>query len=203
MWKKDEMPDPATAPRPETAQVRPERVPSPRTASGERATIGRSITIHGEVSGDEDLLIQGRVDGSVNLKQHSVTVGPEGEVKADITGRVVTVEGTVEGNVRAEEQVILRSSALVEGDIAAPRVVLEDGARFRGGVDMGESLDRTGRAAGAGATRQSSAPETGRTAAANVEVSSAKETSSSTDAAKSASTGMKDSASRPAAQVSR
>ncbi|HEX6307096.1 MAG TPA: polymer-forming cytoskeletal protein [Longimicrobiales bacterium] len=116
--------------------------PAPGRMSDERATIGRSITIHGEVTGDEDLLIQGRVDGSVNLKQHSITVGPEGEVKADITARVITVEGTVKGNLKADEQAVLRSSAIVEGDITAPRVVLEDGARFRGGVDMGESVTR-------------------------------------------------------------
>ncbi|HSK20237.1 MAG TPA: polymer-forming cytoskeletal protein [Longimicrobiales bacterium] len=140
MWKKDDMPETASTPRQETPSGY-ERSAPPR-ATGERATIGRSITINGEVSGDEDLLIQGRVDGSVNLKQHSVTVGPEGEVKANITARVVMVDGRVEGNIKAEEQVVLRSSALVEGDIAAPRVVLEDGARFRGGVDMGESLDR-------------------------------------------------------------
>jgi cytoskeletal protein CcmA (bactofilin family) len=140
MWKKEENPTPTAAPRPE-ASPRPEPL-TPQPRSAERATIGRSITIRGEVTGDEDLLIQGRVDGSVDLKQHSVTVGSEGDVKASIIGRVVTVEGRVEGNINADEQVILRSSAWVQGDITAPRVVLEDGARFRGGVDMGESADR-------------------------------------------------------------
>ena len=135
MWKKDE----ATPIEP-----RPEVVPSyertaPVRASSDRATIGRSITIKGEVKGDEDLLIQGKIDGSVTLKEHAVTVGPEGEVKADIAARVITVEGKVEGNLSAQEQVILRNSARVQGNISAPRVVLEDGARFRGGVDMGEA----------------------------------------------------------------
>jgi cytoskeletal protein CcmA (bactofilin family) len=139
-----------------------ERPVSPRTAGG-AATIGRSITIRGEVTGDEDLLIQGHVEGSVNLKQHSVTVGAEGEVKADITARIITVEGRVEGNLKAEEQVILRSAAIVEGDIAAPRVVLEDGARFRGGVDMGETLERGGRTAGR--PNQAAVPTAGRPAA--------------------------------------
>jgi cytoskeletal protein CcmA (bactofilin family) len=119
----------------------PNPVPS-KPAAGERATIGRSITIKGEVSGDEDLLIQGQVDGSVNLKQQTVTVGKEGRVKADITGRVVTVEGEVEGNLKAEEQVVLRSSARVQGDIVAPRVVLEDGGVFRGGIDMGDPVSK-------------------------------------------------------------
>jgi cytoskeletal protein CcmA (bactofilin family) len=145
MWKKEETPAPTLTPRAEPVMSpAPERPApaAPAPASGERAAIGRSITIKGEVSGDEDLLIQGRIEGSVNLKQHSVTVGREGEVKADIVARVVTVEGKVEGNLSADEQVILRASASVQGDISAPRVVLEDGASFRGGVDMGESLDR-------------------------------------------------------------
>ena len=139
MWKKEETPPQTPAPRVEaTPTPRPEKTMSTEP-SGQRATIGRSITIRGEVTGDEDLLIQGRVDGSVDLKQHSVTVGPDGEVKASIIGRVVTIEGRVEGNLSADEQVILRSSSWVQGDITAPRVVLEDGARFRGGVDMSEA----------------------------------------------------------------
>ena len=78
----------------------------------------------------------------MSLKQHSITVGPTGELEASISARTITIEGKVEGNVSAEEQVVLRSSAWVQGDIAAPRLVLEDGARFRGGVDMGDSAER-------------------------------------------------------------
>jgi cytoskeletal protein CcmA (bactofilin family) len=148
MWKKEDATYPAPMPRAEPVPApRSERVTATeRVASSpsvrERATIGRSITIRGEVTGDEDLLIEGRVEGSVNLQQHAVTVGPAGDVRANIVARVVTVEGNVEGNLQAEEQVILRSTALVQGDIAAPRLVLEDGARFSGGVDMSEVLDR-------------------------------------------------------------
>lgn len=142
MWKKDEQPDAGQpASRTEGASPRIESA-SPTRSGSERATIGPSITIRGEVTGDEDLLIQGRVDGSVDLKQHKVTVGRDGQVKAGIAARVVTIEGKVEGDLIAEEQVILKSSARVEGDIAAPRVTLEDGATFRGGVDMGSSSDR-------------------------------------------------------------
>src|SRR5512143_1331182 len=130
MWKKDDGPDPVPPPRLEPIPTY-ER-PAPPKPAGERATIGRSITINGQVTGDEDLLIQGRVEGSVNLKQHAVTVGPEGEIKANIAGRVSTVEGRVQGDLIAQEQIILRGSAIVEGNSAAPRVVLEDGARFRG-----------------------------------------------------------------------
>jgi len=151
MWKKDETPEPMpyTRPEPTTTPAQPAApAVAPSRQQGQQATIGSSITIRGDVTGDEDLLIQGRVEGSINLKQHSVTVGQEGQVKADITGRVIAVEGRVEGNLRADEQVILRSSAFVQGDIVAPRVVLENGARFRGGVDMGESVPQAGAPAG-------------------------------------------------------
>ncbi len=159
MWKKEDMPEPVTYSRPDPVTPEPVRPVIPTTgpviersagserASGERATIGRSITIRGDVTGDEDLLIQGRIDGSVDLKQHSVTIGREGDVKADVAARVIVVEGRVQGNLAADEQVVLKSSAQVQGDIVAPRVVLEDGARFRGGVDMGEPLQAAAPAA--------------------------------------------------------
>lgn len=139
MWKRDE-PAEKAQPRPQqetpSEPAPPSEPAKPRT---EQAVIGPSITIQGDVTGEEDLLIQGRVDGSVDLGKHSVTVGAEGKVKASISGRMVTVEGSVEGNLEGQEQVVLRSSAHVQGDIKAPRVVLEDGAGFRGGVDMVES----------------------------------------------------------------
>jgi len=136
MWKKED----------ESAQdqehwLERERV-APTTTQKQRAVIGRSISIRGEVTGDEDLLIQGRVDGSVKLKRHSVTVGVDGVVKASISSKFVTVEGKVEGNLSAEEQIVLRSSASVQGDITSPRIIIEDGARFRGGVDMGEGEEK-------------------------------------------------------------
>ena len=133
MWKKDEEEPvrPTTAPAASTEAVR-----APAVRSG-HATIGPSIVIRGEVSGNEDLLIQGRIDGSVALDTHSVTVGGGGRVKANITGRVITVEGNVEGDLNAQEQIVLRGSSKVLGDLKAPRVVLEDGASFRGLVDMG------------------------------------------------------------------
>ncbi len=137
MWKKDEMPDQTHESNMESTEgLQP---PGDQVPTSELATIGRSIRVKGDVTGDEDLLIQGRVEGSVELKQHSVTVGTYGEVKASITARVVTIEGKVQGNLAAVEQVVLLSSASVEGDIAAPGVVLEDGARFRGSLDMGDS----------------------------------------------------------------
>ena len=137
MWKREEeqptRPTAVSVPRPEAPRATP-------TRSG-HATIGPSIVIRGEVTGDEDLIIQGQVDGSVTLDAHAVTIGDGGRVKAGIRGRVITVEGDVEGDLTAQEQIVLRGTARVQGDLKAPRVVLEDGATFRGLVDMGVSMD--------------------------------------------------------------
>jgi cytoskeletal protein CcmA (bactofilin family) len=107
-----------------------------RRSTGDRATIGPSIFIKGDLTGDEDLVIEGRVEGKVDLKQNNVTVGRNGKVKADVYGRVVTIEGEVDGNVFAQEQAVLRQSGAIRGNISAPRVVLEDGSRFKGSIDM-------------------------------------------------------------------
>ena len=85
-------------------------------------------------------MIQGRIEGKVKLAKHNVTIGSDGHVKADVDGRTVVVEGQVEGDLRAKEQIILRHTARVEGSIAAPRVTLEDGAVFRGGIEMDASV---------------------------------------------------------------
>lgn len=137
MWKKDEESSPTTnTSAGMISQPKPTSTKHTVSSPGEAATIGRSITIRGDVTGDEDLLIQGRIEGTVDLKQHSVTVGPEGRVKANIKGLMVTIEGEVDGDVRGQEQVALRSASKVTGDITAPRVVLEDGATFLGSIDM-------------------------------------------------------------------
>jgi cytoskeletal protein CcmA (bactofilin family) len=122
--------------------------PEPPRRSGDRATIGPSIFIKGDLAGEEDLVIEGRVEGKVDLKQHNVTIGKNGRVKADVFGRVVTVEGEVDGNVFAAEQAVLRQSGAVRGNITSPRVTLEDGSRFKGSIDMDGS-----RAAGSGSPK--------------------------------------------------
>jgi cytoskeletal protein CcmA (bactofilin family) len=142
MWKKDDPSTQPPSPKTERDAMAHQSPSHERAGSAERATIGRSITINGEVTGDEDLLIQGKVEGSIELKQQAITVGQEGRVTAAITGRTIIVEGQVEGDLKADEQVILRATAKVQGDIAAPRVVLEDGANFSGGVDMGDPLGK-------------------------------------------------------------
>lgn len=147
MWKRNAEKEEEESVNAERSDTEHEAAPGPERTGGlpggEQAVIGSSIRIQGEVAGDEDLVIQGQVEGSVNLDQNSVTVGPDGKVTADLTGRIITVEGHVEGDLTADEKIILRSSARVEGDITAPRVVLEDGASFRGGVEMGEPSERS------------------------------------------------------------
>ena len=139
MWKKGDSDEPGvpdtTPPRPPAGSPAADR--SPRGAR-EAAIIGPSITIRGDVTGDEDLTIQGRIEGTVTLKQHNVSVGPEGRVDASIHARSVVVEGEVKGDLHGEEAVVLRKTARVQGNVQAPRVTVEDGARFRGGIDMGE-----------------------------------------------------------------
>lgn len=197
MWKKDE-----EQPVPSNAGSTP-RTTGPKPASGAsgRATIGPSISIEGDVTGSEDLLIQGQVDGSVTLGEHAVGVGSEGRVKANIIGRLITIEGRVEGDLTAEEQIILRGSAQVHGDIKAPRVVLEDGATFRGLVDMGangskgqgtekaEKTATTGTAPGATEaakiTAESKAPAGQASASSEKTAEKAKDASSGTSRTKS------------------
>jgi len=137
MWKKDEESNSTANVTTVSGTVPPPKQPRKSSPPGlDQATIGRSITIKGDVTGDEDLYIQGRIEGTIDLKQHNVTVGPEGRVKANMKGRMVTIEGEVDGNVTGQEQVALRSASKVNGDIVAPRVVLEDGASFLGSIDM-------------------------------------------------------------------
>jgi cytoskeletal protein CcmA (bactofilin family) len=133
MWKKGETEDAGATPSPAAPSGASSKAGQRRAGP---ATIGPSIHIKGDVTGSEDLVIQGRVEGSVDLAQNHVTVGSEGRVKADVSARTVTVEGEVEGDLSAHEQITLRRSARVQGNISAPRVSLEDGAVFRGGIDM-------------------------------------------------------------------
>jgi len=105
-------------------------------ANTPRAVIAAGLVVRGEVSGEEDLLINGRVEGNLNLPLGRVTVGVEGRVFANIHARVVDVHGTVEGDLRGDEQVCVRACGDVNGNISAPRVSLADGSRFRGSIDM-------------------------------------------------------------------
>ena len=106
------------------------------TAPGGLANIGKSVSIKGELSGNEDIYVDGQLEGSIQLPGNSVTVGPNGRVKADITARNLTVGGTLDGNVHASERTELRKSAVVNGDVQTRRIAIEEGAYFKGKLEI-------------------------------------------------------------------
>ncbi len=98
--------------------------------------IGKSVVIKGELNGSEDLTVEGVVEGKIELKQHVLTIGPNGRIKAEVFAKAVIVLGEVVGNITASEKVDIRDNGKVDGNIVAPRVAIAEGAHFRGSVDM-------------------------------------------------------------------
>ena len=98
--------------------------------------IGKSVQIKGELTGNEDLTIDGNFEGKIHMKDHALTVGPNGNINAEIRAKSVTILGRLVGNVMAGEKVEVAQSGTMEGDITSPRVILADGARFKGTIDM-------------------------------------------------------------------
>jgi len=98
--------------------------------------IGKSVVIKGELTGSEDLTIEGHVEGKIELRQNILTIGPNGRIKAQVFAKSVVILGEVTGNVTATEKVDLRDNGSVDGDMAAPRVAIAEGAHFRGSIDM-------------------------------------------------------------------
>ncbi len=161
MWKPNQTgtnppstPEPVrpAAPAPTTFDAGTVR-PAASTASvaaiptGEQATIGKSLIVKGEVSGSESLYIDGKVEGAINLPGNRVTVGRNGQVAANISAREVVVLGKVRGNVHASDRVDIRSEGSLTGDVAAARISIEDGAYFKGGIDIrkpGDGKNGTG-----------------------------------------------------------
>ncbi len=135
MWKKtkDENPKPKSPPIGK----------SPIEQLKEQAVIGPSISIKGELSGEEDLMIQGRVEGKIDFKKNNVTVGSNGHIKGDIYGKVISIEGEVQGNLFGEEKIVIRESGVVRGNIRTPRFSLEDGAQFKGSIDTILTMEKS------------------------------------------------------------
>lgn len=139
MWERKEADRDRFEPQPQ----QPVRNESPRMAAAPafqtksaHANIGQSLFIKGEVSGSEDLTVDGRVEGRIDLKDHNLTIGPNGKVHADVHAKNITIVGEVTGNVVADEKVDLTDSGRLVGDIRAPRIAVSDGAQFKGSVDM-------------------------------------------------------------------
>jgi cytoskeletal protein CcmA (bactofilin family) len=143
MWKRDEAVRPASgqpaAPQPPapvaagTPSPRPDAVHS---AERDIVNIGKSVVIKGELNGSEDLTIEGQVEGTIQLRDHVLTIGPNGRIKAQVFAKAVIVLGEVVGNVTASDKVDIRDNGSVDGDIVSPRVAIAEGAHFRGSVDM-------------------------------------------------------------------
>jgi len=141
MWKRDESVKPANTPAPAAPAAPIQQTvvpPQPESRRIERdvVNIGKSVVIKGELNGSEDLTIEGQVEGKIELKDHALTIGPNGKIKAQIFAKSVIVLGEVNGNVTATEKVDIRDGGSVDGDIISPRVAIAEGAHFRGTVDM-------------------------------------------------------------------
>ena len=102
----------------------------------EVVNIGKSVIIKGELSGSEDLTIEGRVEGQIELREHVLTIGPNGKIKAEVFAKAVVVMGNVTGNIAASDKINIRENGSVEGDISAPTVAIAEGAHFRGNIEM-------------------------------------------------------------------
>jgi len=148
MWEKKESetqrgPQPATVAKTEANPSAPP-APAPSAASrGRAANIGGSLFIKGEVSGSEDLTVEGHIEGKIDLKDHHLAIAQSGRVSAEIHAKTVTVHGEVTGNVHADEKVEIAEGGRLVGDLCAPRVAISDGAQFRGSVDMGRGPGAT------------------------------------------------------------
>src|SRR3954453_7759510 len=148
MWKssKDERP---MTPSPTPAPVSPINPPEIKKENrsmepfkqgdnfrADVAHIGKSVLVKGELSGSEDLYLDGEVEGSIDLQEHSLTIGPHGRVRANVKARDVVVHGKVDGNVEGTDRVELKRSSVLVGDISTQRIVIEDGAFFKGAIDI-------------------------------------------------------------------
>ena len=116
------------------------------------AHLGRSVFIRGELSGSEDIYVDGQVEGTIQLSGNSLTIGPNGRIRANITAKNVTVNGSIDGNIEAGERTDMRKSAVVKGDVRTRRIAIEEGAYFTGKLEiLGDSKPQTGQGAVAAA----------------------------------------------------
>jgi cytoskeletal protein CcmA (bactofilin family) len=174
MWKPNQ-PGSQTPPTPEPARPQPPAgtpafdaarpgAGTAATATGEQATIGKSLVVKGELSGSESLYVDGKVEGAINLPGNRVTVGRNGQVAANIMAREIVVLGKVRGNCQASDRVDIRSEGSLTGDVVAARISIEDGAFFKGGIDIRKpGSDAKGGGSSTGASSSSSSASTSST----------------------------------------
>jgi cytoskeletal protein CcmA (bactofilin family) len=138
------------------------RNPAP---AGDQAVISKGLFVKGEISGTESLYIDGKVEGAINLPGNRVTIGRNGTVGANVTAREVVVMGKVRGNVSASDRVDIRAEGALSGDVSAARISIEDGAFFKGGIDIRKADAKPGQTPGTAAAAQipvPAAPETSK-----------------------------------------
>jgi cytoskeletal protein CcmA (bactofilin family) len=142
MWKRDETPKPTVSQPSAPAPVTPSQPasaasqPDYRRIERDVVNIGKSVVIKGELTGGEDLTIEGQIEGKIELKDHVLTIGPNGKIRAHVSAKSVIVLGEINGNITATDKVDIRDGGSVDGDIISPRVAIAEGAHFRGSVDM-------------------------------------------------------------------
>jgi len=140
---------PATASHPYPAVAPKETIKSNDPFRADVAHIGKSVLIKGELSGSEDLYLDGEVEGSIDLRDHSLVIGPNGRIRASVSARELVLHGRVEGNVHATERVELKKSSTLMGDVSTQRIVIEDGAFFKGAIDIPKEVKSEPRKASA------------------------------------------------------
>lgn len=141
MWKPSNPGPVHLSPNPEPARpaaptLAAEPAHRPAVIAGDQATIGKGLLIKGEISGTESLFVDGKVEGAINLPGNRVTVGRNGQVAASINAREIVVLGKIRGNVSATDRVDIRAEGSLSGDVSAARISIEDGAFFKGGIDI-------------------------------------------------------------------
>jgi cytoskeletal protein CcmA (bactofilin family) len=167
MWKKDDVKSPnvaenTTAPAVPAVVATQSSAPSPNPLSlpvspRAAACISQGIRIKGEVTGSEDLFVDGLVEGKLNLTSNScLTIGPNGTVKADLNAREIIIRGKVEGKVTARDKLQIWSTGVIHGEVQTDRLAIEDGALLRGKVEAGKQPGKAAEAKAAAATSSSS-----------------------------------------------
>ena len=147
MWGRKDEPTPTPTPAPKSQEPAPARpvarplapppvTPAVPSAGRSQASIGKSLKIKGTIMGTEDLYIDGQIEGTIRLEQNNLTIGPNGDVNANVFAKDIVIEGKVTGNVKSGDRIEIRKTGSLNGDLSAARIVIEDGAVFRGGVQI-------------------------------------------------------------------
>ena len=154
MWRREEAVHPGSGQSMPTGQTAPSHgraSGSPQPEAGQQGgrdivSIGKSVVIKGELTGSEDLTVEGQVEGKIELKDHVLTIGPNGKIRAQVVAKALVVLGAVTGNIAVSEKIAIRDGGSVDGDLVSPRLAIAEGAHFCGSVDMQRQSVQPGQA---------------------------------------------------------